>query len=243
MARQGKATVQQRAAAAAAVVHPLPDHRQSAAGAGAEAEAEAEAGRAGLIWPRDSNGEKITDPNILRDLDTSPDKDTPAVSDLQGKVLDHGHTRTNPKHITLGAERFQCTEILFNPDLARGEGSTPKHRSLGLQDLVKYSIMKADIDLRKDLLANIVLAGGNTDFPGFADRMQKEITAVFPSTMKIEVTAPPERKYSKWIGGSILASLTTFQQLWVSRTEWNEHGMDVWTEACKSVGSNMLCLN
>lgn len=186
-----------------------------------------------LIWPRDSNGEKVTDPNILRDLDTSPDKDSPAVSDLQGKVLDHGHTRTNPKRITLGAERFQCTEILFNPDLARGEGSTPKHRSLGLQDLVKYSIMKCDVDTRKDLYANTVLAGGTTMFPGIADRMQKEITAISPSTMKIKVIAPPERKYSKWIGGMILASSYTFQNLWVSRTEWNEHGMEA--------SGNILC--
>ena len=45
-----------------------------------------------------------------------------------------------------------------------------------------------------------------------ADRMNKEITALAPSSMKIKVVAPPERKYSVWIGGSILASLSTFQQ-------------------------------
>ncbi len=49
-------------------------------------------------------------------------------------------------------------------------------------------------------------------FPGIADRMSKEITALAPSSMKIKVVAPPERKYSVWIGGSILASLSTFQQ-------------------------------
>merc|ERR1712180_222380 len=45
--------------------------------------------------------------------------------------------------------------------------------------------------------------------PGIADRMQKEITALAPSTIKIKIIAPPERKYSVWIGGSILASLST----------------------------------
>jgi len=50
-------------------------------------------------------------------------------------------------------------------------------------------------------------------FPGIADRMSKEITALAPSSMKIKVVAPPERKYSVWIGGSILASLSTFQQV------------------------------
>lgn len=54
---------------------------------------------------------------------------------------------------------------------------------------------------------------GTTMFPGIADRMNKEITARAPSSMKVKVVAPPERKYSVWIGGSILASLSTFQQM------------------------------
>ncbi|KAH6772085.1 actin 1, partial [Perilla frutescens var. frutescens] len=71
---------------------------------------------------------------------------------------------------------------------------------------------QCDVDIRKDLYGNIVLSGGSTMFPGIADRMSKEITALAPSSMKIKVVAPPERKYSVWIGGSILASLSTFQQ-------------------------------
>lgn len=47
--------------------------------------------------------------------------------------------------------------------------------------------MKCDIDIRKDLYANNVLSGGTTMYPGIADRMQKEITALAPSTMKIKV--------------------------------------------------------
>ncbi|MCI20690.1 actin, partial [Trifolium medium] len=58
-----------------------------------------------------------------------------------------------------------------------------------------------------------------TMFPGIADRMSKEISALAPSSMKIKVVAPPERKYSVWIGGSILASLSTFQQFVVSLLE------------------------
>ncbi|KAI9313180.1 actin-domain-containing protein [Dichotomocladium elegans] len=62
-------------------------------------------------------------------------------------------------------------------------------------------------------------------YPGIADRMQKEITALAPSSMKIKIIAPPERKYSVWIGGSILASLSTFQQMWISklRRVWPLH--------------------
>ena len=61
-------------------------------------------------------------------------------------------------------------------------------------------------------------------YPGISDRMQKEITALAPSSMKVKIIAPPERKYSVWIGGSILASLSTFQQMWISKQEYDESG-------------------
>jgi actin len=114
--------------------------------------------------------------------------------------------------ITIGAERFRCPEVLFNPSLIGMEAA-------GIHETTYNSIMKCDVDIRKDLYGNIVLSGGSTMFPGIADRMSKEITALAPSSMKIKVVAPPERKYSVWIGGSILASLSTFQQ--VSMSRWN----------------------
>lgn len=108
--------------------------------------------------------------------------------------------------ITIGSERFRCPEVLFQPSLVGMESS-------GIHETTYNSIMKCDVDIRKDLYGNIVLSGGSTMFPGIADRMSKEITALAPSSMKIKVVAPPERKYSVWIGGSILASLSTFQQV------------------------------
>uniref|UniRef100_A0A673BL71 Actin, alpha skeletal muscle B-like n=1 Tax=Sphaeramia orbicularis TaxID=375764 RepID=A0A673BL71_9TELE len=71
-----------------------------------------------------------------------------------------------------------------------------------------------------------------TMYPGIADRMQKEITALAPSTMKIKIIAPPERKYSVWIGGSILASLSTFQQMWISKQEYDEAGPSIVHRKC-----------
>jgi actin len=91
--------------------------------------------------------------------------------------------------------------------------------------LFRYnSIFKCDLDIRRDLYGNVVLSGGTTMFPGIADRMQKELTSLSPSSMKVMVVAPPERKYYVWIGGSILASLSTFQNLWVSKQEYDESG-------------------
>jgi actin len=94
------------------------------------------------------------------------------------------------------------------------------------------TIMKCDEDIRKDLYGNIVLSGGNTMFPGIAERMTKEITALAPSTMKIRVVAPPERKYSVWIGGSIWSSLSTFQAMWISKAEYDEFGPAIVHRKC-----------
>nr|XP_060621199.1 actin, alpha skeletal muscle B isoform X8 [Anolis sagrei ordinatus] len=104
--------------------------------------------------------------------------------------------------------------------------------SAGVHEATYNSIMKCDIDIRKDLYANNVLSGGTTMYPGIADRMQKEITALAPSTMKIKIIAPPERKYSVWIGGSILASLSTFQQMWISKDEYEEAGPSIVHRKC-----------
>ncbi|CAE8629267.1 unnamed protein product, partial [Polarella glacialis] len=119
--------------------------------------------------------------------------------------------------ITVGSERFRCPEVLFQPSFVGKEAS-------GIHDTTFQSIMKCDVDIRKDLYANIVLSGGTTMFQGIGERMTKELTALAPSTMKIKVIAPPERKYSVWIGGSILSSLSTFQQMWISKGEYDESG-------------------
>ncbi|KAJ7814423.1 actin family, partial [Mycena olivaceomarginata] len=77
--------------------------------------------------------------------------------------------------------------------------------------------IECDLDVRRELYGNIVLSGGSTMFPGIADRIHKELTMLAPPIIK--VYAPPERKYSVWIGGSILTSLSTFQNLWISKQE------------------------
>ena len=104
--------------------------------------------------------------------------------------------------------------------------------SAGIHETTYNSIMKCDVDIRKDLYGNVVLSGGTTMFPGIADRMKKELTALAPATMKIKIIAPPERKYSVWIGGSILASLSTFQQMWISKAEYDESGPSIVHRKC-----------
>jgi len=127
--------------------------------------------------------------------------------------------------ITIGNERFRAPEALFQPSFIGREAA-------GVHECTYNSIMKCDVDIRKDLYGNIVLSGGTTMFPGIADRMQKEIVNLAPSTMKIKVLAPPERKYSVWIGGSILSSLSTFGQMWISKEEYDESGPAIVHRKC-----------
>merc|ERR1719197_2336554 len=100
-------------------------------------------------------------------------------------------------------------EALFQPHFIGKEAS-------GIHDTTFQSIMKCDVDIRKDLYANVVLSGGTTMFNGIGERMTKELTAMAPATMKVKVVAPTERRYSVWVGGSILSSMSSFQQMWIS---------------------------
>ena len=101
-----------------------------------------------------------------------------------------------------------------------------------MQEVTYNSIMKCDVDIRKDLYANVVLSGGTTMYAGIADRLSKELTALAPASMKVKIIAPPERKYSVWIGGSILSSLSTFQSMWISKQEYDESGPSIVHRKC-----------
>ncbi|KAG6902866.1 Actin-2 [Termitomyces sp. Mi166 len=117
--------------------------------------------------------------------------------------------------VQLGPERFRAPEILFNPELIGQEYA-------GVHQVVVDSINRVDLDLRKSLFSNIVLSGGSTLCRGFGDRLLNEVKKLALKDIKIKIYAPPERKYSTWIGGSILAGLSTFKKMWVSAEEYQE---------------------
>ena len=103
---------------------------------------------------------------------------------------------------------------------------------LGLHEMTYQSIFNCDIDIRKDLYGNIVMSGGTTMYPGIPERLSKEVTALAPSTMKVKVIAPQERKFLVWIGGSILTSLSTFQTMWITKAEYQETGASIVHRKC-----------
>jgi centractin len=120
--------------------------------------------------------------------------------------------------IELGTEVFEAPEVLFNPELIGLEYT-------GVAATLVNCIQKSDLDVRKTLYQNVVLSGGSTMFRGFGARLLDEVKSLAPpQDLKIKIQAPPERKISTWLGGSILASLGTFKSLWITREEYMEEG-------------------
>jgi len=150
-------------------------------------------------------------------------------ADLKGAPsntdLEKNYELPDGKVITIGAERFRTPEVLFQPSFIGKEAA-------GIHQLTYDSIMKCDVDIRRDLYTNIVLSGGTTMFPEIDNRLQKEITALAPASIKVKIVAPPERKYSVWIGGSILSSLSTFQDMWIQKEEYDESGPGIVHRKC-----------
>lgn len=128
------------------------------------------------------------------------------VSRPECSELDKQYELPDGEVITIGVGRFKCPEVLFDPRMVGMESG-------GVHEIVLRSIRRCDMDIRREMFGNVVLSGGTTVIPGLADRLAKELTLLAPPGVRVKVVAPPERKYSVWIGGSILASLSTFQQV------------------------------
>ncbi|CAN1241760.1 Actin-related protein 4, partial [Linum perenne] len=142
--------------------------------------------------------------------------------------------------IEIGADRFKIPDILFNPSLAQtipGIESfveiSPNVR--GLPQMVIDSINRCDVDIRRELFSSILLSGGTASMQQLKERLEKDLLEESPQAARVKVLASgnsTERRFSVWIGGSILASLGSFQQMWFSKAEYEEHGASYVQRKC-----------
>ena len=141
-----------------------------------------------------------------------------------GKI-DKIHTLPDGSKISISSEQFKCPEALFQPNFVGIDCD-------GCHKVAFDSISKCDLDVRKDMYQNIVLVGGTSMFEGIKKRVKKEIKALAPSTVKVKVIASPERKYSVWIGGSLISSLPQFKIMWITKQAYDEVGPTIVYRKC-----------
>lgn len=129
--------------------------------------------------------------------------------------------------IRVANERFRCPEVLFNPSMLGMD-------IVGIHESIYNCIRKCDVDIRKDLLENILLSGGSTLLPGLGERLHKEIaTLVNPRDPgRVRVISPDDRKYAVWSGSAVLAGLSTFPQMCISMQEYDEMGPEIVHRKC-----------
>jgi len=130
-----------------------------------------------------------------------------------------------------GGERFLIPESLFDPSNIKNlPGSV-----MSMSQIVTTSVGMCEIDVRPQLYGNLIITGGNTLIQGFNDRLNKELSSKTPPSMRLKLVSTnsnTERRYGAWIGGSILASLGTFQNMWISKQEYEEGGKSLVDRKC-----------
>jgi actin-related protein 4 len=135
-----------------------------------------------------------------------------------------------------GAERYKVAEGMWDEKAALpvpNEAAPTKAQTI--PEMIRASLSNVDVDLRPTLLQNIVVTGGTSLVSGFTDRLNNELMAMYPG-MRVKIQAAgftSERRFGSWIGGSILGSLGTFHQMWISKKEYDEFGASIVEKRCK----------
>ncbi|KAJ7382876.1 hypothetical protein OS493_032249 [Desmophyllum pertusum] len=183
-----------------------------------------------LLMERGYSFTSTSELEIARDIKeklcfVSPDFEHQMSIADSGTKMNQSYELPDGRCVGVGNERFRAPECLFQPSFLG------KPDTAGIHETIYNSIMKCDEDIRKQLFANTVLSGGSTLFSGIVERMEKEIASLAPLA-NIKIIAPAERKLSVWMGGSMLASLPTFQNMWIFKAEYDEHGPSIVHRKC-----------
>lgn len=138
----------------------------------------------------------------------------------------------NGFHRDFGEERIKIPEMLFDPTLIK---DVPSNTMLSMGHVITTSVGMCDIDIRPSLYSSVIVVGGNSLLNGFTDRLNRDLGNKTPPSMRLKLiaaTGSSERRFSSWIGGSILASLGSFQQMWISKQEYDEGGKSCIEKKC-----------
>ncbi|KAL1214300.1 Actin-related protein 4 [Cardamine amara subsp. amara] len=166
--------------------------------------------------------------------------DTPYDDKSYSNIPTTSYELPDGQTLEIGADRFKVPDVMFNPSIAQTIPGMEKCADMipsarGLPHMVMESINKCDVDIRRELYSSILLAGGTSSMQQLKERLEKDLIEESPHSARVKVLASgntTERRFSVWIGGSILASLGSFQQMWFSKSEYEEHGASYIQRKC-----------
>lgn len=121
------------------------------------------------------------------------------------------------QQIMIGRPRYQSAEALFDPSLVGV-------KSHGIAKMTSEVIETIDEDIRNELSSRILLSGGTTLYSGFIDRFEKGVMITNQTSARPSFYSPANRKNAVWVGGSLLSSSDSFEELSISRSEYSETG-------------------
>ena len=154
-------------------------------------------------------------------VDFNEEMNKPSAS----SVIEKSYELPDGQYITVGNERFRAPEALFQPSLVELNID-------GVDETIHKAIMECDLDIRLDLYSNIVLSGGNSMYPGIEERMTKDLIKKTGPSIIVRVFAPFDRNFSAWNGGSVMSCVSSFQQMWITKAEYEEAGPSVVHKKC-----------
>ncbi|KAH8740810.1 BRG1/brm-associated factor 53A [Cryptosporidium ryanae] len=148
-----------------------------------------------------------------------------------------------PDGTTIDSEPIgiKVPECLINPEMELNDPEFPITNNGGFPGIcpaISDTIVNCDIDIRRDLVSAVIIIGGTSLIPGLVDRISKtlaeddKLSGGGPKLKIISPNSTVEKKFSSWIGGSILSSLGSFQQMWFSKEEYLEHGIHLVERKC-----------
>lgn len=197
------------------------------------------------VWTKKKNLPNVTESyntfmcnELLRDFQISVGQ--VSATSLQNEIEQSTSIPTtqyefpNGYNLNLTVEKFKLCEGLFDSSTSNLRGVAGGDL-LSIPNVVINSVSLCDADIKTSLYSSVVIAGGNSLLTGFTDRLQRDLQHKTPHTYRVKLvqsSSSSERRFSSWIGGSILASLGTFQQMWISKQEYQDVGKNVVEKKC-----------
>lgn len=123
--------------------------------------------------------------------------------------------------VRIGNERFTVPEILFHPsDIGINEA--------GVSEMLTQVVGKCPKPMEGQLYNNIIIAGGNTQFKGFKDRLEKDLQSLKPSESEVRIFELQNPAQAAWRGlKHFCSNKHSFEEYVVTRKEYAEEGVRI----------------